>query len=148
LVAAAAMRMSIQLVWLQTSRLWGRIGAPVTRMRVPISQATAPRNHGGTGERRSTSLQRRWTGAATANSRMTAAMRPIARAFTRAPAGLTIAVFGDAVKLHAMIDEAEAELLGDALLKRLQLVVDELDDVAGLDVDQMVVVRLGGGLVT
>ena len=38
-----------------------------------------------------------------------------------------------------MVDEAEAELLGDPLLQRLELVVDELDDVAGLDVDQMVV---------
>ena len=39
-----------------------------------------------------------------------------------------------------MIDEAEAEPLGDPLLQRFQFVVDELDDVAGLDVDQMVVV--------
>jgi hypothetical protein len=40
-----------------------------------------------------------------------------------------------------VIDEAEAELLGDLALQRLELVVDELDDVAGLDVDQMVVMR-------
>src|SRR3954447_18337623 len=62
--------------------------------------------------------------------------------------GLAIAVEGDAVELHPMIDEAEAKALGDALLKRLQLVVDELDDPAGLDVDQMVVVRLRRGFVT
>ena len=53
------------------------------------------------------------------------------------------AVEGDAVELHAVVDEAEAELLGDALLQRLELVVDELDDLAGLDVDQMVVMGLG-----
>src|SRR5215210_5984546 len=58
-----------------------------------------------------------------------------------------IAVEGDAVQLHAVIDEPEAELLGDPLLQRLELVVDELDDVAGLDVDQMVVVGLRRGLV-
>src|SRR4051812_19937092 len=103
-----------------------------------MSQATAPRNHGGTGERPSNSFHRKWTGAVTANSRMTAAMRAIARAFTRAP--LMIAGERDAVKLHAMVDESEAELLRDPLLERLKLVIDELDHIAGFDVDQMVVV--------
>ena len=42
-----------------------------------------------------------------------------------------------------MIDQAEAELGGDAPLQLLQLLVDELDDVAGLDVDQVVVMGLG-----
>src|SRR6185312_8169204 len=45
-------------------------------------------------------------------------------------------------------DEAEAQLLGDSLLQRFELVVRELDHVPGFDVDQMVVVRFGGGLVT
>ena len=53
-----------------------------------------------------------------------------------------LAVGGDAVQLHAMVDQAEAELLGDLLLKRLQLLIDELDDVAGLDVDQVIVMRV------
>ena len=52
---------------------------------------------------------------------------------------LAVAVEGDAVELHAMVDEAKAELLGDPFLQRFELIVDELDDVAGLDVDQMVV---------
>ena len=56
-----------------------------------------------------------------------------------------IAVEGDAVQLHAMVDEAEAELLGDPLLQCFQLVVDELDHVAGFDVDQMVVMRFRRG---
>ena len=34
-------------------------------------------------------------------------------------------------------------MLGDPALQLLQLLVDELDDVAGLDVDQMVVMGLG-----
>src|SRR3954452_3553082 len=46
-----------------------------------------------------------------------------------------------------MVDEAEAELLRDALLQLLQLVVDELDDVSRLNVDQMVVVAFRGCLV-
>ena len=56
---------------------------------------------------------------------------------------LIVAGERDAVKLHAVIDEAEAELLGDPPLQLLQLLVDELDDIAGLDVDQMVVMGLG-----
>jgi len=54
----------------------------------------------------------------------------------------------DAVQLHAVIDQAEAELLGDPALERLQLLVDELEDVAGLDVDEMVVMGLRRSLVT
>ena len=46
-----------------------------------------------------------------------------------------------------MVDEAEAELFGDALLEHLQLVVDELDDIAGLDVDQMVLGGFGRPLI-
>ena len=46
---------------------------------------------------------------------------------------------GDAVELHPVIDQAEAEARGDALLQLLQLLVDELDHIAGLDIDQMVV---------
>src|SRR5947209_17648987 len=41
-----------------------------------------------------------------------------------------------------MVDEAEAELFGDAFLQSLKLVVDKLDHIAGLDVDQMVVMTL------
>src|SRR6476660_7651832 len=54
---------------------------------------------------------------------------------------------GDAVQLHPVIDEAEAEPFGDLLLERLELVVGEFDHLAGLDVDQMVVMGLGRRLV-
>jgi hypothetical protein len=40
-----------------------------------------------------------------------------------------------------VVDEAEAEALGDLLLQRLELVVGEFDHLARLDVDQMVVMR-------
>ena len=46
-----------------------------------------------------------------------------------------------------MIDEAEAQLFGDALLQQLELVIDEFDDVAGFDVDQMVVMGIGRGFI-
>ena len=60
-------------------------------------------------------------------------MRRAARAFIRTR--LPLSIERDSVKLHSVIYEAKAELLGDALLKRLELVVYELDDVPGLDVD-------------
>src|SRR5690348_912158 len=82
-----------------------------------------------------------WIGAMTTNSSSRPAIRRTARAF-RAGA-LPVAIERDPVELHAVIDEAEAELLGDPLLEHLELVIDELDDVAGLDVDQMVMVGLG-----
>jgi len=65
----------------------------------------------------------------------------------RDPPALAIAVEGDAVELHSMVDEAKAELFGDPLLKLLEFLVDKLDHIAGLDVDQMVVVRFRGGFV-
>ena len=79
-----------------------------------------------------------WSGATTTNNRIRSATRPAARRFELS-LRLAIAVDRDAVELHAMIDEAKAELFGDALLERFQLIVDELDHVAGLHVDQMVV---------
>src|SRR4051812_2778473 len=133
--------MSSQLVWLETSNVCGATGVPVTRTRTPTIHPAVPRNHCGQGERPSSSLVTMWTGAQTRNSRRSAVMRSTARGFNRAWF-LAIAVEGDAVQLHPMVDEAEAELFGDALLERLELVVGELDDVSGLDVDQMIVVGL------
>ena len=73
-------------------------------------------------------------------------MRNNARPVTRG--ALAISVERDAVQLHAMIDEAEAQTLGNPLLQFLELIVGELDDVARFDVDQMIVMSLGRGLVT
>src|SRR4029079_19548998 len=50
----------------------------------------------------------------------------------------------DAVQFHPVIDETEAELLGDPALERFQFFVDELDHVPGLDIDQMIMMGLGG----
>ena len=74
-------------------------------------------------------------------------MRRTARPFGRTAGASAVAAEGDAVELHAMVNQTEAKLLGDALLKRLEFVVDELNDVAGLDVDQMVMMALGGRFV-
>jgi len=74
-------------------------------------------------------------------------MRAIARAFTLGGAGSAVAVEGDAVQLHPMIDETEAEFLRNPLLKCLELFIDELDHIARLDVDQVVVVAFGRGFV-
>ena len=47
-----------------------------------------------------------------------------------------------------MIDQPETKLFGNPLLQEFKFLVDELDDVAGFDVDQMVVMGFGRGLVT
>ncbi len=54
---------------------------------------------------------------------------------------LRLAIEADAVQFHAMVDQAEAQLLGDRLLQLLQFRIDEFDDLARLDVDQVIVVR-------
>ena len=50
-----------------------------------------------------------------------AAIRATARALGL---GLAVAVEGDAVQLHAMVDEAEAKLLRDPLLQCFEFVID------------------------
>src|SRR3569623_3363856 len=59
----------------------------------------------------------------------------------------SLAVERHAVKLHTVVDETDAALLGDRLLQLLQFGVDKLDHLAGLDVDQMIVMRFRRGLV-
>src|SRR4051812_40297089 len=129
------------------SRVCGRMGSPLNLTRAPIIQAEAARNRGGHGERPNSSLVTRWMGPQTANSSNNPAILMTARALRRTPPGLAVASERDAVQLHAMVDQAEAQFLGDALLQQFEIVIDELDDVAGLDVDQMVVVGFGRGLV-
>ena len=58
-----------------------------------------------------------------------------------------VAFEADAIQFHPVIDEAIAQLLGDLLLQRLQLGVDEFDHLAAFDVDQVIVMRFGSGLV-
>ena len=48
-----------------------------------------------------------------------------------------IAIEPHAVKFHPVIDQAEAQLLGDLALERLEFGIDEFGDLAGLDVDQV-----------
>src|SRR5438067_9209101 len=116
--------------------------SPVRRTRTPMIHAAAPRNHGGQRERRSRCFVTMCTGAQKANSIARPARRRTARKLRRAPPALAIAVEGDAVQLHAMIDEAEAELFGNSFLQRFELIVDEFDHIARFDVDQMVVMSL------
>src|SRR4051794_25381566 len=114
------------------SKVWRATAAPSTRTLAPAIQPAAARKRGGHRERPSSSLVARWTGARTANNPISAAIRTAARNVRRALAGSAIAVEGDAVQLHSVVDEAEAELLGNLLLKQLEFVVGELDDIAGL----------------
>ena len=115
--------------------------------------AAAARKRGGHGERPAIHLVTMWIGPTASNSRNSPAMRVAARQPTVRPlgparetgggGGLAIAVEGDAVELHPMVDQPEAELLRDPLLEFLEFVVDKLDDVARFHIDQVVVVRFG-----
>jgi hypothetical protein len=47
-----------------------------------------------------------------------------------------------AIKLEAMVDQLEAELLGDEPLQALDVLVAEFDHAASLQIDEMVVMRV------
>ena len=140
--------MSSQLVWLAISKLCRRAGVPTTFTRTPMIQPAAARKREGQRDRPKSAFVRRWIGPRTANRQMSPAIRKPARELRPAPPDLSIAVERDAVQLHAMVDEAKAELLGDTLLKRFKFVVDELDYVAGFHIDQMVMMRFGRSFIT
>ena len=122
--------------------MWRPAGSPVEPTLTPHIQAPARRKRCGHGEWPVSALVTRWNGAQARNRRISPAIRRAARNVRRAGAALMVAVEGDAVQLHPMVDEAEAQPLRDPLLQFFQLVVDELDYLAGLDVDQMVVMRV------
>src|SRR5258705_12525202 len=111
-------------------------------MRVPMR-----RKRRGQCERPMMSLVATWIGAQARNHRISTSARATARGFNRAGWDLAIALEGDAEQLKAMVDETEAESLGDAFLQLLEIVVDEFDHPAGFDVDQMVVVGFGRGFI-
>src|SRR5690625_5148655 len=71
---------------------------------------------------------------------------------TPGPAAATAPAFRlfqlHAVEFEAMVHQLVAELPGDFLLQALDLVVHELDDFARLHVDQVIVMLVGGFLVT
>ena len=79
------------------------------------------------------------------NHPVIAAMRETAR--NREEGGLVAAIAGNAIELHAMIDQTEAEPVGNPPLQFLKLLVSEFDDLAGLHVDQMVMMGFGGGFI-
>ena len=58
-----------------------------------------------------------------------------------------LAVEGNAIQLHAVIDQPVTQLFGNDLLQRLKLGIDKFDHLAGFDVDQMIVMRLWRGLI-
>jgi len=54
-----------------------------------------------------------------------------------------LAVDGDAIKLHTMVDQTIAQPFSYDFLQCLKLRIDKFNDLAGLDINQMVVMRLG-----
>ena len=121
-----------------------RAGGPSARTSAPQIQATPARKRRGQLEVPE-ALAMRWGMTHSKNHPAIAAMREAAR--HRDEGGLVAAIAGDAIELHAMIDQAEAEPVGNPPLQFLEFLVGELDDLAGLDVDQMVMMRFGGGFI-
>src|SRR5688572_24331089 len=106
-------RISSQLTWLLIRSVRGPRGPPRTVGRAPTIHAEAARNLGGHPERPKRRFVRTWIGPMTANNSRSRTLRSAARTREVSDAASAVAVEGDAVQLHAMIDEAEAELFGD-----------------------------------
>ena len=120
---------------------------PVVAVAMPLVQLTESRNRRGQGDGRPKSRQILWS--TTPTIRLIATTSNRARKTncpTTKAAGLRrsiLAVDGNAIKLHAVVDEAVAEFFRDDFLQRLKLGVDKFDDLAGFDIDQMVMMRFG-----
>src|SRR3546814_19757614 len=56
---------------------------------------------------------------------------------------VALAIEGDTIKFHAVVDEPVSEPLGDHLLQRFEFGLDEFEDLARIAADQMVVMPLG-----
>ena len=119
----------------------GVSGAPSTVARTPMIRAAAARNRGGHGDRRPPIMAIRCGG--TINSNSPSSPPSLSAARHRDEDRSASAIASDAIKLHSVVDQAEAEPVGDPALQFLEFLVDEFDDLAGLDVDQMVVMRFG-----
>jgi hypothetical protein len=72
-----------------------------------------------------------------------ATMRSAARGWMRS--GFPIE--SDAIKLHPVINEAEPQLFGNLLLQGFQFGINEFDDAARFDIDQMIMMRLRRGFI-
>src|SRR3546814_16044674 len=120
--------MSSQLVWLARKITSRRIGRPTSCRRTPQMRAALPRNQRGQGEGRRNSRHSPWA----ATQAMRARTRPASLRPIRSRSATSIlAIERDAIKLHAVIDEAEAQPLGHLLLAMLKLRIDEFEHLAG-----------------
>ena len=124
------------------SRVCRPIALPATFGRAPTIHAAEARKRRGQPDRPNNNFVRTWMGPTVANNSRSKRLRMAARSWELLDGALAVAVERDAVQLHSMVDEPEAELLGNPPLKRLQLFVDELDDVSRLHVDQVIVVSV------
>ena len=113
---------------------------------IPLVQLIDRRNRRGHGDGRLRSRQRLWRSklitklAAISSSRAANKNWPATTA-----AGLRrliLAVDGDAIEFHAMVNETVAEAFCNDFLQCFQLGVDEFNDFAGFYVDEVIMMRL------
>src|SRR5687767_3659841 len=112
--------MSSQLAWLATTKVPLVAGVPSQRTSAP-QIAAAPRMKRRGQRERPRILLSKWGRMQKKNQRPRPAIRANAR--RRDDCGSATPVDSDAIQLHAMVDEAETELLGDALLEHFKLLI-------------------------
>ncbi len=97
------------------TKLCGSSGEPSSRGLTPAMRVAAARKRGGQGERPIRNFVRIWTGASVKKRPAKPAIR--SQRIREESADSLVPVNGDAVQFHAMVDQAEAEPLGNAFLK-------------------------------
>ena len=115
------------------------------RTRTPAIRAAPRRNRLGHGDLRPLRRARRCGGRQIKKKSPRLAI--LAKARQRDDLGSAFADGRDAIKLHAVVNQAIAEFFGNAPLEHFKFFVDELNDFASLDVNQMVVMIVRCGLV-
>jgi hypothetical protein len=124
---------------------------PVVAVAMPLVQLIESKNKRGQGDGLRTIRQTLCNSkladrlAAISSSRVKNKNCPVTKA-----AGLRrsiLAVDGDAIKLHTMVDQTIAQPFRNDFLQCLKLRVDKFDDFASFDINQMVVMRLGRCLI-
>lgn len=60
---------------------------------------------------------------------------------------LILPFYGNAIKFHPVVNQTKTELFRDLLLQQFQFRIDKFNDIAGFNVNQMVMMGFGCGLI-
>ena len=106
---------------------------------MPLVQLIDRRNRRGHGDGRLRSRQRLWRSKLVTKLAAISSSRAVNKNWPAKNAAglrrLILAVDGDAIEFHAMVNETVAEALCNDFLQRFQFGIDEFDNFAGFDVN-------------